>query len=181
MKQKPEQLIQDLIKKTKSNLEKANHFLGMDIEVLNYKSSKEKWSSLECFEHLNRYGAFYIPLMRKKIENAPNKTNTNFKSGWLGNYFAESMLPKDGMKKMKTFKSKNPLNSNLTRSVINIFVEQQKEMLLLLERSMVKDLNNNRIKTTLSPLIKLKLGDTFRFVIHHNIRHICQAESVISK
>ena len=40
-----------------------------------------------------------------------------------------------------------------------------------------RNINLNKVKTniTISKLIKLKLGDTFRFLTYHNERHIIQA------
>jgi hypothetical protein len=89
------------------------------------------------------------------------------------------MLPKEHMKKMKTFKRKNPINSNLDKeTVIKKFIYQQEQMLNLLALS--KNKNLNKIKTSITlPLLKFKLGDTFRFVIYHNERHIVQAQNIL--
>ena len=44
-----------------------------------------------------------------------------------------------------------------------------------------KNVNLDKIKTaiSISKLIRLKLGDTFRVLIYHNERHIKQAEKVL--
>jgi DinB superfamily len=83
------------------------------------------------------------------------------------------------LNKMKTFKDKNPVNSKLDIKVLDRFVDQQKHLLKILEMSSRVSLNKVRIKTTLSSLLRLKLGDTFQFVINHNIRHLRQAEKVV--
>ena len=103
-----EKLIDDLIQQTQSNLNMAEGFKQLNETVLNHKTSPKSWSVLECIEHLNRYGDFYLPEIQRRI-NASNHPNTKtFKSSWLGNYFAESMLPKEKLNKMKTFKSMDP-------------------------------------------------------------------------
>ena len=89
------------------------------------------------------------------------------------------MLPKQKLNKMKTFKDKNPLNSNLDTKVIDEFINQQIKTIDLLNKSKIVSLNKNKVKITLTKWIKLKLGDTFRFVINHNIRHIKQIENNI--
>ncbi len=80
---------------------------------------------------------------------------------------------------MKTFKNMNPLNSQLDKKVIQEFITQQTEMLRLLDEARKISLNKTKTSITLSKAIKLKLGDTFRFVIHHNQRHLLQAERVL--
>lgn len=180
MKIAQEKLIADLIERTKNNLNKAYKLSELNLETLNWKANPKTWSVLECLEHLNRYGDFYLPEIQNRLKNreAINIDNV-FKSGWLGNYFAQSMLPKERLNKMKTFKSMNPLGSQLDQSVINKFIDQQKEMLDILSRANRFDLNKIKTSISISKWIKLKLGDTFRVVIYHNDRHILQANKVI--
>lgn len=134
---------------------------------------------MECLEHLNLYGDFYLPEIEKVINNAKSKNEPIFKSGILGNYFAGSMLPKAKLNKMKTFKDKNPLSSFLDNNTIDRFINQQIKMLDLLNQARSVSLNKEKTPITLTKLIKLKLGDTFRFVINHNIRHIKQIQNNI--
>jgi len=180
MKIENKTLIEDLINRTKDYLNQAETFLQQPIEVLNWKENTEKWSILECFEHLNRYGDFYIPEITKRIQAAPaNNSTTIFKSGLLGNYFAESMLPKEQLNKMKTFKSMNPVGSKLDKSVIEKFIQQQKQLLDLLGQARSVNLSKTKTAISISKWIKLKLGDTFRVVIYHNYRHLMQAANVL--
>ena len=58
------------------------------------------------------------------------------------------------------------------------FIALQEELLDLLEVAKNKNLDKIKTKTTL-PLVKFKLGDTLRFVIHHNERHIVQAKKAL--
>jgi hypothetical protein len=133
---------------------------------------------LECLEHLNLYGDFYLPQIESKIENSTTKNDFEFKSGILGNYFAKSMLPKEKLNKMKTFKDKNPLNANLDKTVIDKFINQQIKLLDLLNQSRNVSLNKVKIQTSISSLIKLKLGDTFQFFINHIVRHLNQIDRI---
>ena len=79
---------------------------------------------------------------------------------------------------MKTFKDKNPLNADLDKSVIDRFLNQQIKLLDLLIQSRNVSLSKVKIKTSISGLINLKLGDTFQFIINHNIRHLKQIERI---
>ena len=164
---------------TNSHINYANELLNIPDNKLQYKQSNRSWSVLECLEHLNRYAFFYNKEINKKMISSSLPFTETFKSSYLGNKFSMDMLPKKGMKAMKTFKSKNPNNSNLNKDkVIGSFINSQKELLSYLELSKKKNLNKIKTKTTL-PIIKFKLGDTFRFVIHHNERHIYQAKKVL--
>ena len=179
MKTQSQTLTLDLIETTRQNLNFAELLKQKTDVELNWKQNSESWSVLECLEHLNLYGHFYIPEIEKTILNSKHKSEEEFKSGILGNYFAESMLPKQKLNKMKTFKDKNPINSKLDRKVIDEFINQQIKTIDLLYKSKNVSLNKNKVKITLSKWIKLKLGDTFRFVINHNIRHLEQIENNI--
>ncbi|TSJ45021.1 DinB family protein [Fluviicola chungangensis] len=178
MKIQTEVLLVDLMNRTKQLIEEAEILKGKKEEQLNCKPHAESWSALECLEHLNLYGRFYLPEIDKCIRGGKGKHEPVFKSGWLGNYFANSMLPKEKLNKMKTFKNMNPLNSQLDKRVIDEFLDQQKELLRLLEESRKISLNKTRTAISISKLIKLKLGDTFRFVIYHNQRHMVQARRI---
>ena len=173
-----ENLIQSLIDQTNQLLLHAQQLSEQPTERLTWKHDPESWSVLECLEHLNRYGDFYIPQIKNALGKNKLKPEADFKPGILGDYFAKSMLPTEKLNKMKTFKSKNPLNSNLDKSVIDTFIKQQLELIELLETSKIKNLSKIRIKTSISPLLKLKLGDTFRFFINHNIRHFAQIDRI---
>lgn len=179
MKFKTQQLLAELIENTRVNINKAERFRKLTEEELNYKTSVEKWSILECVEHLNIYGDFYNPEIKKCI----NKTNTVsekvFKSGVIGNYFVNLIQSKEKINKMKTLKINNPIGSKLDRNVIVRFIDQQIECLDLIENSKKISLIKTKTAISISKLIKLRLGDTFRFVTAHNERHLLQAENVL--
>ena len=181
MKTQSEKLISKLIEVTRQNLNFAELLKQKSDSELNWRENPESWNVLECLEHLNLYGDFYIPEIEIVIKNSKTNFTLDFKSGFLGNYFAMSMLPKGKLNKIKTFKNKNPLNSNLDKVSINRFVDQQLKFIELLDKSRNIDLNKIKVKISISKWIKLKLGDIFRFVINHNSRHIQQIERILAK
>lgn len=146
---------------------------------LQRKQDKESWSVLECIEHLNLYAVFYNKEIKARMKASKHSNTDTFKSGFLGNKIASDLLPKEGMKTMKTFKSKNPIYTKLKKEeVLENFIENQTELLLLLNTA--KEKNLTKIKTSLTiPLLKFRLGDTFRFVIYHNERHMVQAKKIL--
>lgn len=180
MKIKQAELIDDLIERTKNVLNQGEHYKTLSLKELNTRTAPQTWSVLECLEHLNRYGNFYLPEIEQRLQQATKSNTETFKSGWLGNYFAKSMLPKEKLNKMNTFKEMNPLGSQLDKETVNTFIQQQKKILELLQ--MARQYNLNKVKTgiSISKWIKLKLGDTFRVIIYHNQRHMVQGNRVLA-
>jgi len=173
-----ENLIQSLLEQTRQFINQAEKLKSYDLKTLTWKENETSWSILECLEHLNLYGDFYLSQMENKIQNSTTKADLEFKSGVLGNYFAKSMLPKEKLNKMKTFKDKNPLNAKLDKTVIDKFINQQIELLDLLNQARNVSLNKVKIQTSISSLISLKLGDTFQFFINHILRHLNQVDRI---
>ena len=180
MKIKTESLILDLIERTKQNINQVEKFKEIKEKELNKKKNKETWSVLECIEHLNLYGEFYIAEIEQKINQSKTNPETYFKPGIVGNYFAKSMLPSEKMKKIKTFKYKNPSGSNLNKKTLENFLEQQKQVLEILNKSRKVSLSKTKTSISISKLLKLKLGNTLRVLIYHNERHIEQAKKTLS-
>lgn len=179
MKIDSNKLIDELKVKTLAIIDQMKSIKSQGAKSLNAKLNDDTWSALECIEHLNRYGRFYIPEMKKRISVAKKSSNSTFTSGWLGNYFAKSMIPSTTMKPIKTFESMNPVGSKLDESVIDEFLTQQNYILEILESVRGKDLNKMKTSISISNLVKLRIGDTLRVVIYHNERHILQAQRAL--
>ncbi|WNI36966.1 DinB family protein [Chryseobacterium sp. SG20098] len=180
MKISTSEFLNELRNRTAEHLQFAEMLSLKTEHDLNFRTSTESWSTLECLEHLNRYGDFYIPEISHTISSAGKPSQLYFKPGILGNYFAKSMLPKEKLNTMKTLKAMNPIHSNLDKSVVDTFIKQQKKMLELLEEAQFIDLEKTKTSISISKLIKLKLGDTFRFVIYHNARHVEQIKRILT-
>jgi hypothetical protein len=157
-------------------------FFRNEIDALLIPPMPEKWSVAQTLEHLNGYGRVYLPIVNKAISVSQSKRAAWFNSGFLGNYFTNMMKPKNVFEvknKMKAFKAHVPDNNLNPGKVLDEFVEQQHQFLLLLEMAKLKDLNAVRVSLSVTKLIKLKLGDTFRFLIAHEQRHFVQARNAI--
>ncbi|MBX2964902.1 MAG: DinB family protein [Cyclobacteriaceae bacterium] len=176
---KTEALLTELTALATQHRQFAETLLTRTDAELNYRQQPASWSVLECLEHLNLYGNFYLPEIENRIRAGKPQPNAEFHSGWLGNYFAQSMLPKAKLNKMKTFKNMNPINRVLNKSVLETFIHQQIKLLELLNESRQVDLSRVKTSISITNLIRLRLGDTFRVVIYHQVRHIKQANDVL--
>lgn len=176
---KSQEILDYCQKQTTTLITQVLDLKSLPIDQLTKKSNPDSWCALECLEHLNLYADFYNPAIRSAIRSSKTSAQESFKSGWLGGYFAKSMLPKEKLNKMKTFKDKNPIHSKLEVSVVDRFLAQQRDFLELLDLAKNVDLNKVKTPVTISNLIRLKLGDTFQFLVNHNIRHMAQLERVL--
>lgn len=180
MKIGTEQLTNELIRATIGLIKRAKGFKDLSEDQLNAKHTPDSWSALECLEHLNLYGDFYNPEIEHRIKNSSTTPSALFKPGLIGNYFVKLMEPKEKLNRMKTFDDKNPAGSQLTKNVIDRFIDQQIEFKKLLEASRKINLGKTRTSISISKVVKIKLGDTFRFSVAHNARHLDQAERALN-
>lgn len=173
-----QKLIADLSQQTQDLLAMVEQWNNLPPSVLNHQPQPNKWSALQCLEHLNIYGRYYLPTIEKAISHAQYVSEPTFTSGWLGNYFAQSMkLQQNGTptKPMKTLKNYNPNKHLDKQQVISEFLIHQEQLLELLDASKKVNLEKIRIPISINRLIKIRLGDCLRFVIYHNQRHFQQA------
>lgn len=174
------ELISELKGITNQNISFAQKLYDLSDEEINWRNDSKSWSILECLQHLNIYGDFYLPEIENTIRKKSYTSELEFRPGFLGDYFAKSMQPKPKLNKMKTFKKTNPIGSKLNRDVIDVFIAQQNKLLELLQASEKVSLNKLKTGISITKWIRIRLGDTFRFVIYHNERHIFQAERVLA-
>jgi DinB superfamily len=176
-------LLDNLYQKTESFLEKAiREWQSLSAEQLNRQPAPNAWSAAQCLEHLNVYGRYYLPTLKKAINKAEKPPTPTYKSGWLGDYFYHLMLPNtEGVlkSKMKAPKNAIPPVQLDAAAVIAEFIEQQEQLLQLLEQARTVNMASIRIPISLTQWIRLKLGDTFLFVIAHSERHVLQADRAL--
>lgn len=176
-----DELFDELTELTQKALQFGLALKKLDHHQLKFKPEQNVWNIYECLEHLNLYGDHYLDEIEKALNNSkPGDGPKSFKGSILGNYFVKMIRPVEGdIKKMKTTKAMDPIASNLTVETVDRFIVQQKRLLELLNRSKHYNLKKVKIKTTLSNFLYLNLGDTLRFVVHHNERHLVQAGEML--
>ncbi len=179
---KSEELIKDLKEDVRRLQEAAEHLKNTEKSKLVYAVNEGKWSVVQCLEHLNAFGRHYLPAIEKAIAVKSGEKPAWFNSGFLGDYFTKSMKPKNVFEiknKMKTMKIFNFPNSLNVDTVMKEYIDQKAKLQHLLDMANDRDLNSIRIPVTITKMIKLKLGDTFRFLIAHEQRHMIQARNTL--
>lgn len=179
-----QKLIAGLQQQTENFLQKAvEQWQMLPPQKMLQQPGEGKWSAAQCLAHLNSYGDYYLPAIQTAIENniQRGKPSETFTSGWLGGYFTNLMLPKEdgSLTKMpapKAYTHSNNINSD---EVLATFIDQQEKLLQLLSDSSNVNIQKIRIPISMSPLIRLRLGDVFSFIVAHNYRHVLQAERAL--
>jgi len=179
---KADELIDKLQNDVKQMIAAAEHLLQADAVKLTYTPEEGSWSVVQCLEHLNAYNRYYLPQIDKSVAHISKDLNAWFIPGFWGDRFTKMMAPTNVheiKKKMKAPKGYRPDKSLNVDAVFKEFFEHQNKLLRLLDISRKRNLNSIYIPITISRLIKLKLGDTFRFLVAHEQRHMIQARNAL--
>lgn len=151
-------------------------FQNMHSELLLKPAPDGGWSIAQCLEHLNRYGDYYIPLIRQGLHRWEGVVKGGiFKSSFIGGYFTRMMDPDRGKKKIRAFKEYIPAAELDAHAVVAEFIRQQETLLICLQWARRADLNKIRIPISILKWLRLKLGDVLQFIIAHDERHLRQA------
>ncbi|MES2776913.1 MAG: DinB family protein [Bacteroidota bacterium] len=159
----------------------AKRLEQLPVTTMTRNPSPEKWNIAQVLEHLNFYSRHYIHAVEQQFHGNEYEATEYFKPGWLGNYFTALMKPRPDNsigKKMKAPKNALPSTQPNAAEMLQEFMEHQHHLLNLLQIAKSKNLGTIRIPTSISKLISLKLGDTFRFFMAHEQRHFIQIEHI---
>ena len=181
-KYKSIELLEQLQADTRQLILTANYLRTIDPGLLLQEPAPGKWSVIQVLEHLNSYGRYYLLAIERSLEKDKPAIEV-FRPGWLGNYFTKLMKPgEDGTitNKMQSPKDHRPSKYLDVFPVLTTFLEQQHYLLELLEQAKAKNISSIRTPISISRLIRLKLGDTFRFLVAHEQRHFVQIDNTLA-
>lgn len=175
-------LLDELMTDIRKILLCAGKLEHVDQHTLQKQPVPGKWSVAQVLEHMNFYSAFYLKAIEEKLHRHQTQPQQYFKPGWFGDYFTKMMKPtadNNIKSKMKTMKSAAPPPDIDGKAALSQFITDQHALLNLLEISRSADLGKLRVPISISKMIKLKLGDTFRFLIAHEQRHMLQITNTL--
>lgn len=163
---------------------KCSTLQNSNLQLLSQQPQPGKWSVAQVLEHLNIYARYYITAIEQSLHHNQSGASVNFTPGWLGNYFTNLMKPSDDKtikRKMKSPANAVPSEQPDATAMLAEFINHQHHLLNLLQIARTANLEYNRIPISLTRLIKLKLGDTFRFFIAHEQRHFLQIRNTLQQ
>lgn len=146
---------------------------------LNWKPSAERWSVAQCFEHLLTTNKGYFP----PIEGVLAGIKPTFWQrmpvlpGLAGRLLIKSLDPKS-TRKIKAPQKFQPAQSDISPSVIDDFVEQQRRIVEKMKATENLDLEKIIITSPVAAAITYSLMDAYRIIVVHEARHFQQAQRV---
>jgi uncharacterized damage-inducible protein DinB len=169
--------IENISMDVRSILKETEVLKSLSVDQLNKQPSNNGWSIGQCLQHMNVYSRHYIPAIETALTRAKSEESGKFSSGWLGGYFANLMkTDSNGIVKSKMKSPKNAEPSVVPDSGAELieFISHQHHLLNILDIAQNVNLGNERVPTSLSRFIRLKIGDTFSFFVEHEKRHMAQ-------
>jgi len=156
-------------------------FGKLSAEQINWKPDAKTWSVGQCFEHLIVTNNLYFPNIQKVIDG---KHRNNFFSKIPFGVDVIAVLMKNSLnpeqkRKMKTFQMFEPAKSNISETIIEDFIENQKKLIEMIEACKSFDVHKIKIAEPLSVALNLRLDDAFEILAMHEKRHFLQAERVM--
>ncbi|WP_461789813.1 DinB family protein [Pedobacter sp.] len=170
--------ITDLYQRTEVLLNEAvERYQNLKDDQLNFSMDDKSWSVAECLSHLNSYGNYYLPKLEEVLKHTNHYSNAPFRKGWLGGYFVKMMEARG--KKFKAAKIHLPNVTDAYQEVAE-FISQQERMLKCISAFREMDINDVSIATSVSKLVKLKVGDILAFMVAHHERHAVQIKRILA-
>ncbi|MEX1002077.1 MAG: DinB family protein [Crocinitomicaceae bacterium] len=166
--------------------EVEDKFGALSQEQLHWSPDPSSWSIAQCLAHLNAFHRFYVPVFVERVKNTRFQNPAPyFQSSPLGqSTFMKVKLGKlkNVKRKLKSPKDYNPLvNKNLKiKNVIEDFLKYQHKLIKVLEDAQTINIRKTKTSFSVRPIVKLRLGDAFQYIVYHAERHIEQANRVMS-
>ena len=156
-----------------------NTFGSLTPAQLNWKPSAERWSVVQCFDHLLASNRGYFPIIESVLAG---KKRTFWQSmpvlpGMMGKLLIKSLDPVKG-RNLKAPKNFQPAESDIGASVIDDFVAQQAMLVEKMKATEHLDLERIIINSPVASVVTYSLMDAYRVIVVHEARHFQQARRV---
>jgi DinB superfamily len=175
-------LITELLDRTELIKASTQGFLRLTNEQLNFKPVAGQWSIAGNFEHLNICNGAYVRSILTRISGAPDIKADKYNSGWLGDWVYSKIMPRpDGsVFKMRTGKLTRPATGVLDgQDILHRHLQNCDMIDDIVRHAATKDLQRIKIPFSVLQVLKLRLGDSLRYLIAHNERHLLQAHRMV--
>lgn len=171
----------DLQARLTTILDTVNREFGsLTEEQLRQKPAPDKWSIIECLQHLNLAERFYIRNIQHKVDQLgllqTNPTDQPLKAGLVGRALCWAVDPKTKMKlKAPSIVKPRRAEEWNVQQVMSQFIELQTLLYDSLNKVIYLDWNQTQLPTLFGNWLKINLGDALRMLVLHTERHLAQA------
>lgn len=156
-----------------------------DEQSFNQRPNPGAWSAAECVAHLVVSGRLTLPGIREGIRagrEGGRLAGGPFTYGRLGNWFvaqvgADELPPPRRLKVPRLYRppqARHPVDES-----VRSFLELQDGLIETLQLASGLDLAGIRVRSPVTPLIRLGLGQWFRLLAGHQRRHLWQAAQAL--
>lgn len=179
-------LIETLQAELRRQLEGCSQLRELPLEVLHQRPTPERWSVMEVLEHMNLSSGHYVKILQKLYADENNRLRfrTSFIPGRWGDYSARAMQPRPNGEmnwRMRTIARFTPRPNRVSQwQALDAFETMCHSFIGLLERARTRGLEGEKVTSTLGPILRLKVGDAFRFPIAHQTRHWLQIGNTLA-
>lgn len=179
-------LIETLRTELRRQLQRCSQLRELPLEVLHQRPTPERWSVMEVIDHMNLSSGHYVNILQTLYADENNRLRfrTSFIPGRWGDYFAKAMEPRPNGEiswRMRTMSRFTPTPNRVTLwQALDTFEAMCQSFIGLLERARTRGLEGEKVTSTLGPVLRLKVGDAFRFPIAHQTRHWLQIDNTLA-
>ncbi len=179
----------ELLEKVKSIILESQDFVQKELKKktdkqLSWRPNPGIWSVQDILAHINEYNKQYLETITEKIKETRFDTpSEDYKSSPLGKSAWKSMkLGKmnNVRRKYRSPRKVNPMYATelISGNEIPVFLESQDLFLRVLKKAKEVNLKKVKIPSSISKIIRLRLGDALLFLAYHQQRHIQQIKNL---
>jgi hypothetical protein len=159
-----------------------NNFAKLRDDQLNWKPAENAWSVAQCLKHLLLASSGYIAGLEKVIaqaqqEHIPVKRYKPSLSGKLMFFLVDPTI-RIWVPAPPSFKP-SP-QAYFSAEIVEQYIGLLKKISVLMEASRELNWNHYKVSSPVTSLIRLNIGDVFELLTLHGLRHLKQAQKVMS-
>ena len=175
--------VDDYRKEFERLAEEANALVApLTEEQFNWKPAPDSWSIAECLDHLNTTARLYLPHLDTGIAEGLRRGlygKGPFTHDLIGRLFVRSMEPPARIK-VKAPARFQPPPQRSRSAIMAAFGGYQVQFIDRLHQASGLDLTRAKVRSPLSPWIRMSLNSGFALMAAHERRHLWQARRVAS-
>lgn len=157
-------------------------FGSLTPEELNWKPNPDTWSIAQNLDHIMVVNESYYPTfeaLKTGRFKAPWLARIGFIVSWFGKLVLDATQP-DRRKKMKTFPLWEPHKSQISADILEKFEQHQQILGQKMEELKARAEQGTVISSPANKNVVYKLDTAFDIIIAHELRHMEQANEVLT-
>jgi hypothetical protein len=152
-------------------------------DLVSLRPAPDRWSAVECVEHLNLTSAAYLPLLDEAIDRARRlgeRSTAPFRrdlAGWL----LWKLMPPPVRFRAKTTSAFVPTGRGSPGELVAEFDRLQREQIARVRAVDGLPLDRLKIASPFNPRMRYNLYACLTILPRHQLRHLWQAEEAVGR